>query len=75
MQPKRRLLAISLGIVVALAILTVGAFVPNKWLPQPANFPPSTESPQATSQTISWITCPTQGWCNSSRRFTRRVII
>jgi hypothetical protein len=37
---NRRLLVVSLGIIVALGLLADGAFVLNKWASQPANSPP-----------------------------------
>jgi hypothetical protein len=45
MHLNRRLLVISLGIVVALALLAGGAFVLNKWSSQTANSPPSAGNP------------------------------
>jgi hypothetical protein len=45
MQLNRRLIVISFRVVIALAILAGGAFILNKWSPQPANSSPSAESP------------------------------
>jgi hypothetical protein len=50
MHLNRRLLVISLGIVVALAILAGGAFVLNKWSSQPVNSPPSAGNPPAGAE-------------------------
>jgi hypothetical protein len=48
MHLNRRLLDVSLGIVVTLAILAIGAFIYNKWSPQPVNSPLSAGSSQGS---------------------------
>jgi hypothetical protein len=41
MHLNRRLLVVSFRVVIALVILSGGAFVLNNWALQPANSPPS----------------------------------
>jgi hypothetical protein len=48
MQLNRRLLIAPLGIVIILAILAIGAFIYNKWSPQPVNSPLSAGSSQGS---------------------------